>query len=396
MTEDAHSSVADTDLNDIPDIRMRELSRLLRLMAGRLSQEGLRAEAGITASVATINRWKRAVETRYLQKPVKWTDDQGQALTFLSTLLEEQPRLTKGGNPPLTGDLALISSDIFEGFTRSLDMSTRRMDILAESFPGDYLMIAFSSSWPRSFTVSVVRVGVKGMRRRGKETVFTEVQINKSTGNKEIYNGLIYGHSEMWGMIGFSPTQGYVRHYVAKERSPRVGKLIWMEGFLVTTTGDNGGFSSPYFMERIPDGTFREQHCFDNDERGRRNEGAAGFLLHHFCDVAPFEQIVENYRSLESLTAPYSGTLQVMGGASALRFLREFIQHAELHFHQAHEQTRYSYERLKPAQDEHWMSRLLKTPLPERRAAEKSPPPPGQEPSRPSSSASPPEDGQRP
>jgi hypothetical protein len=351
---------ADTDLSAIPDIRMRELARLMRHMVGQLSQERLREEANLQASVATINRWKRAIEPRYLQDPVKWSDDQQAALSFLSAFFEERPATV--AEPALTGDLTLESSDIFEGFARSLDISPRRMDILAESFPGDYLMIAFSSSWPRSFTVSVVRVGVKGLKKRGKETVFTEVQINKSTNNKETYKGLVYGHSDMWGMIGFSPSQGFVRHYVAKERSPRVGKMIWLQGFLVTSTGDNGGFSSPFFMERIPDGPFREQHCYDDEERSRRREGAAGFLLHHFCDVAPFEQIVESYRALESSTARHASTIEVMPGPRALTFLREFIQHAELHFHQAHEQTRYSYERLKPAQDEHWMSRLLKKP----------------------------------
>lgn len=343
------------DLADVEHLEMRELVMLLRRAqegSPSLSQREIATRAGVKVSPSTISRWTAATEDRY-RRPKSFSRDQQLVLEFLRRHLARQDR-PQSPNREIPA-LAVLESALYDAIKVAIGMTAERIDDLREQMPGDYLVAAFSSSWPRSFTISVLRIE---WNDRSQQLVSAEHQVNRDPYKTETYGGVVYGKADMRGIVSFERNQGFVRHYVQEERSPRLGRLQWMKGHLLTASGRQSSFVSPFYLERIPcndEGYFWEQYQ-DDESLLYEAEGATGFAIKEFCCVDPLETIASMAVDLVRRFHPASddgppnaqladgpGT---RGAPSAAKFLRDFVERCEMHFEEAASQSTYAYSRL--------------------------------------------------
>lgn len=384
MNRQAGSDAPDTPPVDVAEIeheQMRELVGLLKAVQTgprSLTQREIADRAGAKVSTSTISRWAAATEPRYRQ-PKTFTRDQHLILGFLKRYVaqRDQPQDRLREIPALQ----LQESPLYDGIKGAIDMTALRIDALREQMPGDYLVAAFSSSWPRSFTISVMRIQ---WNEESNQLLSTEYQINRDPFKTETYNGVVYGKTDMRGILSFERDQGFVRHYVQEERSPRIGKLQWMKGHLLTASGRQTSFVSPFYLERIPmdeAGLFREQ-TVDPQSPAYEAEGATGFAIRYLCCVDPIETIASMLEKLAKYYPPPSqddnnrpkALMEESGSRSApsaVRFFADFLRRLEMHFLEAAEQSRYAYARLsgRPASAEQLSSLVEEALSRGRRAA---------------------------
>jgi hypothetical protein len=341
MSKDPH---IEGDLH-APDSGRRRMDDLLRYLDQ--AKRGPRKLVESEIRERTAGAWKGAAISRVRTRQDRRVDlgDAGfdAALTQLYEVLkahfDSEPAGERPQDQSIPG-LELRTSPVFPGIRRALGLREEKLRFMRADLPGDYLAIAFSSSWHDAFTISVVRIG-----KVDEQLVSSELQSNKGTTNVEVYRGVVYGRSETRGIIGFEERQGFIRHYVQRERSPRVGAMLWMKGFMMTSTGDQDAFFSPFFMERIPtgkNGRFWEQDVFDEDP----SRGATAFAVDNFCRVEWVDGIAQiQRRLLERLPVGQElGPDQVSG----LAFFRRFLRHADAHFNEAKQKIDASLGRMAP------------------------------------------------
>ena len=329
-------------VSEIKHARVRRLVDLLisaRSPGVGITQAEIAKDSECQLSASTISRLATLKDLRLFADGFPWSEKHERLLSYLEGRLEAAT-LPASEDWAALPELGLEPSPLFKGVCKGLKIREERLRFIRADFPGDYLVAAFSSSWQRSFTISVMRIGVVS----GGEIVATEIQKNRDTGNVEIYRGAVYGKSNTAGIIAFEEQQGFVRHYVQQERSPRSGKLRWMKGYLITTTGDQNGFFSPFYMEQLGP---RENFRFS--EQGQvesgRNQSAAHFAVDHLTYVATIDEIAKSHRKLAKSGPEKDGVRDSADSAAA--YLRAFMRHAESHFLDAEQQVQHSFNRLR-------------------------------------------------
>ncbi len=342
---------ADLDLQQVRSPRMRSLVvGLWRLHKGPdgLSVPEIRRAAHVAMADATLRRCMDCTTASLRQEQPEWTPD----LIKLERFVEERRFGDRGLGPmPRKFDelLDVEESEIYEPIARQLAISEARVGLTRRSAPGWYLGICFSTSLPNRFVIYLVHMKEK---RRGVS--YLEYHINRTTGVPEVYTGFIFGKSESHCILCIESTQNLIRSYVQTDRLPNRGPISWMKGHVIATGVAQGGFVSPFYLERIHPAfalanSTEQPELVSNPETEQK---MARVIFGRYLDIVPLSNIGDLVRSVDLLGPPPKDANddQILE-YEAEKFVGRFAAHAIVHISDLRQEVERSYSRLEIERD---------------------------------------------
>jgi hypothetical protein len=198
------------------------------------------------------------------------------------------------------------------------------------------------------------------MKQTRRGVSYLEYHTNQTTGVSELYHGIIFGKSEALSMFCIEARQNLIRSYVQTDRLPNRGPISWFKGHVIATGMAQGGFFSPFYLERI--------HCDLNPKLSAKEsslaigpdveKSMARLIFEKYVDISPLSSIGKLAKGNELLSPPSPGADEaILLEYETEKFVKRWAVHSIVHISDLRQAVEKSYSRLELEKD--YVYRLL-------------------------------------